>query len=105
MCGIIDAGETNCTRDQFLDLWFQPCGLLIELDVTHELSLSVTILASKLDLLETIDSGMKIQVDVDSIRNKNAIVYVGETLGIELLELLEERGTSQWSISQHRWKV
>lgn len=35
---------------------------------------------------------MKIQVDVDSVGNENAIVDIGETLGIELLELLEERG-------------
>lgn len=50
----------------------------------------IGVLASKLDFLETIDGRVEIQIDVDSVGDKNAVVNVGEALIVEFLELLEE---------------
>lgn len=47
-------------------------------------------LTPKLDFLETINSGVKVEINVDAVGDENAIMDVFEPLCIELLELLEE---------------
>lgn len=47
---------------------------------------------SKFDLFESVDSSVEVEIDVHSVRDKDTVVNVGKTLGIQLLELLEEGG-------------
>lgn len=47
---------------------------------------------SKFDLFESVDSGVKVEINVHTVRDQDTVVNVGKTLGIQLLELLEEGG-------------
>jgi hypothetical protein len=58
---------------------------------------------SKFPLLETIHCHVQVQENIDPVRNKDPIMYRGQALFLELLELAEEtwaRGQSQSS-----WQV
>lgn len=53
---------------------------------------------SKFLLLETIHCNVKVQEDVDPVRNKDPIMYRGQALFLELLELAEEARARKQSV-------
>jgi hypothetical protein len=59
-------------------------------------------LTSELNLLETINSCVKVKVDMDSVRDKNPVINIRQTLLIELLEFLKERGARRRSVKWER---
>lgn len=45
---------------------------------------------AQLHLLETVDGGVEVKVDLAAVRDEDAVVDVGQALGLEFAELLEE---------------
>lgn len=48
---------------------------------------------SELDFFESINGGVEVEVDLSAVADLDAITDAVKALGLELLELLEERGT------------
>lgn len=58
---------------------------------------------SEFELLEAIGGNVHLQVDVNSVGNKDSVIDRGKTLLVELLELLEEaRAKDSQSASRSR---
>lgn len=53
-------------------------------------SCSSNLALAQLDLLETVDGGVQIKVDLATVADKDAVTHTRQTLGLELLQLGEE---------------
>lgn len=47
---------------------------------------------AQLDLLEAVDGGVQVKVDLAAVRDEDAVAHAGQALFLEALELFEEAG-------------